>query len=140
MASPRRRVPVALTALLAAASCGLLPAAADASRRPTTAEASAIKRIALRACEAPGGCRFHGARVSTRDARFAWADVTGEGFSGVLLKRKTTQTRRFRVAGIQGGGIELCSVWRKRAPRAVLRDLRVSGLLDEQTGRSGRCG
>jgi len=63
--------------------------------------------------------------------RFAWADVVGEGFSGALLKRPRPGSRRFRVVGVQGGGIELCSYWRKRAPAAVLRDLRVSGLLDD---------
>jgi len=64
------------------------PAAAD--RNPSKAEARAIKRVALKKCGSPG-CEFRRARVSTKNARFAWADVTDEGFSGVLMKRPTTR-------------------------------------------------
>lgn len=118
----------------------LAPATAEASRKPTRAEAKAIKRIALRACEAPGGCRYRSARVSTRSRRYAWANVVGEGFSGVLLKRSSTRTRRFRVIATQGGGIEACSHWRKKAPRSVLRDLRISGVLNSSGTVTGSCG
>ncbi|ADB48805.1 hypothetical protein Cwoe_0369 [Conexibacter woesei DSM 14684] len=130
-------------ALLAAAVLLVLASpAADAARRPASrAAAKAIKRVALRACGSPpGGCRYLGARVSTRNARYAWADVVGEGFSGVLLKRPSARSHRFSVIGTQGGGIGSCAYWRARAPRPVLRDLRVSGLLDASTGATGRCG
>ncbi len=99
---------------------GAFAALADASRAPTKSERSAIKRLALKSCNraAPEPCRFHKARVSTRNARYAWADVTGEGFSGTLLKRANTRTRRFKVVGIQGGGIGDCAYWRELARRA----------------------
>lgn len=115
---------------------------ADASRAPTTRERAAIKRVAVKTCKAaagPGGCRFVKARVSTRNARYAWADVVGEGFSATLLKRASARTRRFKVIGTQGGGIGDCAEWRKLAPRQVLKDLRISGLKDS-SGAVGDCG
>jgi hypothetical protein len=122
---------------LLAVLCLAAPAAAD--RKPSKAEKSAIKAVSLKACGSPpGGCRFGGARISTANARFAWGDVTGEGFSGVLVKRPTKRSRRFRVIGSQGGGIGECSYWRARAPRAVLRDLRISGLV--ASGDVRNCG
>jgi curli biogenesis system outer membrane secretion channel CsgG len=119
---------------------GALVPCADAARAPTSRERAAIKRLALKACEGgPNPCRFHKARVSTKNARYVWADVTGEGFSGALLKRANTRTRHFKVVGTQGGGIGECSYWRDLAPRAVLKDLRVSGLRDS-SGAVGGCG
>lgn len=113
---------------------------ANASRKPSRAAATAIKEVALAACDVPGRqCRFLNSRVSTVNGRFAWANVGGEGFSAVLLKRPRASSLRFRVVGIQGGGINECSYWRKRAPRPVLRDLRVGGLLND-TGATGNCG
>ncbi len=124
---------------MAALAIAIPPAAAD--RSPTKAERKAIKRVALTLCNpAVGDCRFGGARVSTRNERYAWASVTDEGLSGALLKRPTADSRRFRVIGVQGGGIGACSYWRKRAPRAVLRDLRISGLVDAETGAVRNCG
>lgn len=114
--------------------------AALADRAPSKTERTAIKRVALKACEgAPDACKFHGARVSTANPRFAWADVTAEGFSGALVKRSSRHSRRFRVVGTQGGGIGACSYWRARAPRAVLRDLRISGVVDD-SGDVRNCG
>jgi curli biogenesis system outer membrane secretion channel CsgG len=121
---------------------GALVPAADASRAPTKRERAAIKRVALNKCNsggAPEPCRFHKARVSTKNARYAWADVTTEGFSAVLLKRANTKTRRFKVVGTQGGGVGDCSYWRKRAPRAVLKDLKVYGV-EAGSGATGICG
>jgi hypothetical protein len=110
-------------------------------RPPTSSERPAIKRAALKAC---GGtpshpCKFHGARVSTANARFVWANVTAEGFSGALLKRPSPGSRRFKVIGTQGGGIGECSYWRARAPAAVLRDLRIFGVVDD-SGTTRNCG
>jgi hypothetical protein len=123
-----RRISLALTLLAALALAA--PAAAD--RKATKAERAAIKPVALDACGSPpGGCKFHGARVSTANARFAWGDVTGEGFSGVLVKRPTRRSDRWRVVASQGGGIGSCSYWRKHAPRAVLRDLRIVGIVGD---------
>jgi len=121
------------------ATVAVAPALAD--RAPSRAETRAIKRVALAHCEqGPNACRFHGARESTANPRFAWADVTAEGFSGVLLKRPSRSSKRFRVIGTQGGGIGECRYWRSLAPDAVLRDLRISGLVDATTGEARNCG
>jgi hypothetical protein len=132
------RLPLAV--LATGAALGLVAPAALADRSATKAERTAIKRVALAHCDAPGGCRFKKARVSTRSARYAWADVFGEGLSGLLFKRPTAHSRRFKVVGIQGGGIGECTYWRARAPRSVLRDLDVVGLTDVSAGTTGRCG
>jgi hypothetical protein len=117
-------------------------ATAEAARQPTPPEAKAIKRAAMRACHGhgpPGStCQFHGARVSTRDPHYAWADVTTDGFSAALLKRPRKGGTHFHVIATQGGGSELCSKWRKHAPKRVLADLHVVGL--RANGNTGRCG
>ncbi|HEY2056000.1 MAG TPA: hypothetical protein VGH14_18855 [Solirubrobacterales bacterium] len=114
---------------------------AEAARQPTPPEAKAIKRAALRACHGHGpsgsSCEFHGARVSTRDPHYAWADVTVDGFSAALLKRPTKRSNHFHAVATQGGGIELCSKWLKFAPKRVLADLHVVGL--RPNGTTGRC-
>jgi len=135
-----KRCSVALALLASGAALGSAIPSAAADRPPSKAEASAIKRVALKACSSPApGCEFRKARVSTRNARFAWADVIGEGFSGVLLKRPTAHSRRFKVIGTQGGGIGSCDYWRARAPAGVLRDLRIRGLVDD-AGTVRNCG
>jgi hypothetical protein len=117
--------------------CLAAPALAD--RKPSATEEAAIEHVALTACTAPqGDCAFSGARISTRNERFAWANVVGEGLSGVLVKRPSGSSASFRVAGIQGGGIGECRYWRKRAPRKVLRDLRIRGLV--KSGDVRNCG
>ena len=40
----------------------------------------------------------------------------------------------------EGGGIGECHYWRKRAPRSVLRDLDIHGLVDVSSGTEGNCG
>jgi hypothetical protein len=130
---PHRRKTICL-AIAATLALATSPALAD--RAPTKSERSAIKRAATKECRLD--CEFRKARVSTRNARYAWADVIGEGISGVLLKRRRPHSRRFKVIGFQGGGIGECSYWRKRAPRKVLRDLDVSGLVGGTDTR--RCG
>jgi hypothetical protein len=130
---------IALAGLAAGAVLIFIVPSAAADRRPTKREASAIKRVALKACRPAPGCDFRRARVSTPNARFAWASVVGEGFSGALLKRPTKRSRRFRVVGTQGGGIATCAYWRARAPRRVLRDLHVRGLVDD-SGAAVSCG
>jgi hypothetical protein len=128
-----------LAAVAAGATMGLIAAPASAARPPTDGEKAVIKRVAMRACHPAPGCHFRRARVSTRNARFAWADVLGEGFSGVLLKRPSPRSRSFKVVGTQGGRLGLCSYWRARAPAAVLHDLHVNGLLDDES-TTARCG
>lgn len=129
------------SALLAAGLAAVVAATpADAAKRPSKAAAAAIERVALNACAVPQRpCDFRGAKISTRNARFAWAYVAGEGFSGVLLKRPSARSLRFRAIGTQGGGIGECAYWRKRAPRPVLRDLRIFGLVDS-SGTTRMCG
>ena len=127
--------------MLAMVALGLVatsPAIAD--RSATKAERAAIKRVTMKRCSAPDGCTFRKARISTRNARYAWAEVIGEGVSGMLLKRPTSHSRRFKVVGFQGGGIGECTYWRKRAPRSVLRDLDIDGLIDVASGTGGSCG
>lgn len=115
------------------------PAIAD--RSATKAERTAIKRVVLKRCgTVPEPCDLRKVRISTRNARDAWAFAVREGLSGMLLKRPTTRSRRFKVIGIQGGGIGECTYWRKRAPRSVLRDLDIDGLVDVSSGTEGNCG
>ena len=118
----------------------LLPAApAGADRKPTAAEGPAMERVGVQACaRPPGDCAFRGARVSTANERYAWANVIAEGFSGALLKRSSRTSTDFKVVGTQGGGIGECRYWRKRAPRKVLRDLRIRGLV--KSGAVRNCG
>jgi hypothetical protein len=132
------RLPWAILAIGAALALFAPVAAAD--RSATKAERAAIKRVTMKRCHAPDGCTFRKARISTRSARYAWADIIGEGVSGMLLKRPTSRSRRFEVVGFQGGGIGECTYWRKRAPRSVLRDLDIHGLVDVSAGTEGSCG
>ena len=114
------------------------PAIAD--RSATKGERAAIKRVTQKRCDAPDGCTLHKTRISTRNARYAWADIIGEGVSGMLLRRPSSHSHRFKVVGFQGGGIGECTYWRKRAPRSVLRDLDIDGLVDVSAGTEGNCG
>jgi hypothetical protein len=136
-----KRFPVAVAFLATAAALGLVvttPAVAD--RSATKAERAAVKRVVLKRCgTTPEPCEFRKARVSTRNARYVWASVVQEGLSGMLLKRPSARSRRFKVIGIQGGGIGECSYWRARAPSAVLRDLDIAGVVDD-TGAARNCG
>jgi hypothetical protein len=133
-----RSLVVATLAIVALGLVATSPAIAD--RSATKAERAAIKRVTMKRCGAPDGCTFRKARISTRNARYAWAEVIGEGVSGMLLKRPTSHSRRFKVVGFQGGGIGECTYWRKRAPRSVLRDLDIDGLVDIASGTEGNCG
>jgi hypothetical protein len=69
----------------------------------------------------------------------AWADVTTEGFSAVLLRRPSKRAERWHVIGTQGGGISECSYWERRAPDRVLRDLKIQGLVGS-SGEVRTCG
>jgi hypothetical protein len=117
----------------------LLAAPASADRKPTAAEEAAIERVGVQACtRPPGDCAFRGARVSTANERYAWANVVAEGFSGALVKRPSRSSTDFKVVATQGGGIGECRYWRKRAPRRVLRDLKIRGLV--KSGAVRNCG
>jgi hypothetical protein len=130
-----------LAASLTIVAVGLVATApASADRVATKAERAAIKRVTMKRCHAPDGCTLRKVRISTRSGRYAWADIIGEGVSGMLLKRPTSRSHRFEVVGFQGGGIGECTYWRKRAPRSVLRDLDIHGLVDVSAGTEGSCG
>jgi hypothetical protein len=133
-----RKWNIGLALLAVLGACAALVPSAVADRRPTQSERAAIRDAALKAC---GGstCTLRRARVSTRSARYAWATVTTEGFSGVLLRRPSRRSQRWRVIGTQGGGISECSYWERRAPRRVLRDLSVHGLVGT-SGEVRTCG
>jgi hypothetical protein len=133
-----RSLVVATLTMVALGLVATSPAIAD--RSATKAERAAIKRVTMKRCGAPGGCTLRKTRISTRNARYAWAEIIGEGVSGILLKRPTSHSRRFKVVGFQGGGIGECTYWRKRAPRSVLRDLDIDGLVDVASGTEGSCG
>jgi hypothetical protein len=133
-----RSLVMATLTMVALALVATSPAIAD--RSATKAERAAIKRVTMKRCGAPDGCTLRKTRISTRNARYAWADIIGEGVSGMLLKRPTSRSRRFEVVGFQGGGIGECTYWRKRAPRSVLRDLDIDGLVDVASGTEGSCG
>jgi hypothetical protein len=133
-----RSLVMATLTMVALALVATSPAIAD--RSATKAERAAIKRVTMKRCGAPDGCKLRKTRISTRNARYAWADIIGEGVSGMLLKRPTSRSRRFEVVGFQGGGIGECTYWRKRAPRSVLRDLDIDGLVDVASGTEGSCG
>jgi hypothetical protein len=134
----RRSLLVATLTMVALGLVATSPAIAD--RSATKAERAAIKRVTMKRCGAPDGCTLRKTRISTRNPRYAWADIIGEGVSGMLLKRPTSRSRRFEVVGFQGGGIGECTYWRKRAPRSVLRDLDIDGLVDVASGTEGSCG
>jgi hypothetical protein len=136
---PRLRFGLPRLAALVAAAAALAAQPALADRSASKAERAAIKRVTMKRCGAPGGCTFRKARISTRNARYAWAEIIGEGVSGMLLKRPTSRSRRFKVVGFQGG-IGECTYGRKRAPRSVLRDLDIDGLVDISSGTEGNCG
>jgi hypothetical protein len=133
-----RSLVVATLAMVAVGLVATSPAIAD--RSATKAERAAIKRVTMKRCGAPDGCTFRKARISTRNARYAWAEIIGEGVSGMLLKRPSSRSRHFKVVGFQGGGIGECRYWRKRAPRSVLRDLDIDGLVDVASGTESSCG
>jgi hypothetical protein len=133
-----RSLVVATLTMVALGLAATSPAIAD--RSATKAERAAIKRVTMKRCGAPDGCTLPKTRISTRNARYAWAEIIGEGVSGMLLKRPTSHSRRFKVVGFQGGGIGECSYWRTRAPRSVLRDLDIDGLVDVASGTEGNCG
>lgn len=114
---------------------------ADASRKATKKERKAIRKAAMRDCQrtqktiGDHGCVWRGrVRVSTVDPRYAWANVSGPSYdhSGIL-RRRNSRSRRWRVIHVVGGGIQPCSSWYRKAPRRVVRDLRVRGF-DEASG------
>jgi hypothetical protein len=115
-----------LCLFVAAASAGALAAVAHAERSATSAEARAIKPVAMKACGEPKyTCHWRGARVSTVDPRCAFGQAVSEyGFAGVLVKRTSIHPLRYAVVHRIGGGIGPCSQ-SPAALRKVLADLRL---------------
>jgi hypothetical protein len=117
---------------------------AHAARKPTMLERRDIKAAALRECRrSPDArhCRFFSARVSTLDPRYALSSAGDDsaGRTGIA-KRPTRHSRRWRVTFVQGGGEVACADWFKVAPRKVVADLGLRGILDlNEPTVSGRC-
>jgi hypothetical protein len=120
---------------LAAATIAVsLPLYAEASRAPEQVELKAIRRAAMIDCNrhqnVPGyDCRWRGdVKISTIDPRYAWAEVMGPAYdhSGIL-RRRSKHAQRWRVVRVVGGGIQPCSYWYAKAPRAVVREFGLRG-------------
>lgn len=130
---------VALAALIGA---GLiltsLSAVVDASRAPTKKERKWIRKASMKHCRNTQppigiyGCEWQGGiRVSTVNPRYAWANSVGTSHStSGILRRKGKRAKYWRVIVTEGGGILSCSHWYRKAPRRVVRDLRVRGFYE----------
>lgn len=119
---------------------------ADASRAPSKKERGAIKRAAMRYCEPQEQsgyeCVWKGhIRVSTRNSRFAYARVSGPAYdSSGILKRRTRNSRHWRMVRVVGGGIQPCAYWYSAAPKAVVHEFKIRGFTQgDQTFRYHRC-
>lgn len=140
---------LALGALITAA-VALSPASSLAQRSPTRSESKSLKSYALSWCREHLGavkstCKYgrqskskdNRTRVSTVSPRYAWADVVGEGLSGLVVRRPKKTGGKWKVIAISGGGVSECTDWTKKMPKSVVRDLRLVGL--KSGGEVGRC-
>jgi hypothetical protein len=115
-----------LVSVVGCASIAAIPTSqATLNRRaPTPAELRALTRLAYPCKDIDGSrCPLHWVHVSTIDGRFAYVLITAEGYSGLLAKRPTKRSLKFRIMTRSGGGIAPCKVWERFAPWPVLRDL-----------------
>lgn len=126
---------VGMTLMLAVGLCSFGLASADSSRAPTKKERKWIRKAAMKDCRQRQGtvvgygCEWRGGiRISTANPRYAWAEVYGpqHDHSGIL-RRKSPRAKYWRVKQVVGGGIQPCSYWYAKAPRRVVRDLRIEG-------------
>ena len=130
----RGRKQMLICAVLAFASLSASQSAWGA-RSATGREATRIHRLVLPACNADQRqlahgkpCRaIHRPKVSTVDPRYAFAYVTGEGWSGELVKRTTPHSTRWRIVAISGNGVNSCSYWASRSSIRVVVDLHLLG-------------
>jgi len=117
---------------------GVSASSALAERSPTSSEVRSIRAVAMAYCHAfgtPSPCVYGShatwpalrTRVSTVNARYAWADVFTDGLSGELLLRPHPYGGGWRILASGGGGLTSCSAWFRAAPRRVIKDLRLQG-------------
>jgi hypothetical protein len=129
--------PLAIATVLLASMC-LVTATTLAERSPTKSEARSIRAAALAYCHGlgtPSPCSYgshtslpqYRTRVSTVNARYAWADIFTDGLSGALIVRPHPHGAGWRVVVPGGGGLSPCSTWFHAAPHSVVRDLRLGG-------------
>ena len=125
------------TVLLATGTVAFDAPVASAARQAMGVERDRIVAVALGHCETTTSslpnytpCASRGEPlVSTDDERFAWAPVVGETYSGTLLQRSTSDGDDFRVIASRGGGQAACAAWWSAAPRAVVADLALPGII-----------
>ncbi|MGE3138133.1 MAG: hypothetical protein AB7I08_08650 [Thermoleophilia bacterium] len=112
---------------------------ATASRAPTNAERSSLRAAVLGQCNAEDPpCTWKRAVVSTKNARFALAYANSSLTDyNVIYRRASTGTTRWRSRIVLSGGVVSCSRLLRAAPRAVLRDLKVTGLKSNSVGYCG---
>lgn len=124
---------VALTATL------VLTAPATASRAPSQSERSSLRATVLSQCNADDPpCTWKRAVISTKNSRFALAYANGSFTDyNVIYRRADPATNRWRSRIVLSGGVVNCARLLRAAPRAVLRDLKITGL---KSGSVGYCG
>jgi hypothetical protein len=116
-----QRVSLVIAVLIGAAA---LASVALAERPATTAEANAIKPLAMKACGYPKEhCVWRSAEISTINSRYGFGEAVGEGFYGVMVVRASVNPLRYRVIHSIGGGIGPCSVSFPASLRAIALDL-----------------
>jgi hypothetical protein len=115
----------------------ILTTVAAASRKPTASENKEIRRVVLQTCRHGNpSCVYRGARVSSRDRRFAYSSAEGRSFSPQgILKRRKKPRKRWRWVIQQSGGPDSCSTYRKIVPVRVLREFKIYGLQGSNTVR-----
>jgi hypothetical protein len=131
-----------LSAALAAGAAGFSASSSLAERAPSRSEAHELRTFAVAWCHQNtnpvGGPCVYGAdnrlaayrtRVSTVDPRFAWADITADGLSGLLVKRPHRTGGHWKVIAAGGGGVSNCSDWYKVVSHRVSADLGLVGLI-----------
>ncbi len=127
---------IAAVATSLAIGC-VLAVDATGERPPTETERRAIHRVVLKDCERrDADCRRARIRVSTANRRYAFGGAAGGNFYGGALVKRNKASTRWRVVMVQGGGLQACRTWHRRAPRRVLRDLNIQGFVPGySTGR-----
>ena|SRR5450759_5040506 len=151
---PRKLAFSAATVALVVGAFGLSASTSHAERSPTRSEARDLRTFALAWCHhhsnpQAGPCVYgaydrlavYRTRVSTVDPHFAWADVTTEASSGLLVKRPHRYGGHWKVIAIGGGGVSNCSDWYKAVSHRVSADLGLVGLVrGVNNGNAVACG
>jgi hypothetical protein len=126
---------IVLTTLLAL----VFAPAAIAARKAHPGERRAVQHVALAYCRHQGGgpCYKASVIVSTVNAHYAKGGADNDGFAGVIAKRKG---KHWHVVAALPSDVPFCSQYRKVAPHAVLKDLKIEGYLTHSTqSKVGYC-